>query len=343
MKSNNKITIIAEAGVNHNGKMDLAHQLIDIAAEAGADFVKFQAFNADRLVSKEARKAGYQIKNMDGGEDRQYEMLKNLEIDKAFHQELKDYSEKAGIGFLSSPFDVEGIEMLYDLGLRIFKVPSGEITNLPYLKKLASLDCQVILSTGMANLKEIHEALNILESQELSRDKITVLHCNTDYPTRFEDVNLKAMNTIEEKMDVKVGYSDHTLGIEIPIAAAALGASVIEKHYTLDRTMDGPDHKASLEPEELKKMIESIRNIKKALGTGIKEPSESELKNKDIVRKSIHISRDLDAGHCITEDDLIMLRPGDGISPMEFEKVVGQDLSKRLAKGHKLNYSDIKF
>jgi len=341
MKSNKKITIIAEAGVNHNGQLALARQLVEVAADAGADFVKFQAFKADKLVSKDARKAGYQITNMNDGDDRQYEMLKKLEIDQKFHQELIEFAKEQSIGFLSSPFDVDGIDMLYEMGLRTFKVPSGEITNLPYLQKLAGLDCKIILSTGMATLEEIKKALEILESENLSRDKITVLHCNTDYPTRFEDVNLRAMNTIKEELEVSVGYSDHTPGIEVPIAAAALGADVIEKHYTLDRNMEGPDHKASLEPDELKQMIQSVRNIEKALGNGIKIPSESELKNKEIVRKSIHLAHSLPRGQKIKEEDLIMLRPGDGISPMDMNKVVGKQLLTELPKSHKLKFSDL--
>lgn len=341
MTSNKKITIIAEAGVNHNGQMALARKLVEVAADAGADLVKFQAFKADKLVSKDARKAGYQIKNMNDGDDRQFEMLKKLEIDRKFHEDLMEFANELGIGFLSSPFDVDGIDMLYDLGLRTFKVPSGEITNLPYLQKLAGLDCKVILSTGMATLAEIKEALEILESQNLSREKITVLHCNTDYPTRFEDVNLLAMNTIRSQLGVSVGYSDHTPGIEVPIAATALGADIIEKHFTLDRNMAGPDHKASLEPEELKKMIQSVRNIEKALGNGIKIPSESELKNKNIVRKSIHLAHSLRRGQMIKEEDLIMLRPGDGISPMETEKVIGKQILTDLPKSHKLKFSDL--
>ena len=341
MRDNNKVTIIAEAGVNHNGRFDLAQELIQVAAEAGADFVKFQAFSADRLVSREARKAGYQIKNLNDGNDRQYDMLKKLEIDEAFHKDLKEYAEELNIEFLSSPFDEKGIEMLYELGLRIFKVPSGEITNLPYLELLSGLDCKVILSTGMADLEEIKQALNLLESNKLKRSDITVLHCNTDYPTKFADVNLRAMQTIREELGVSVGYSDHTPGIEVPIAATALGASVIEKHYTLDRTMEGPDHKASLEPGELREMIKSIRNIEQALGSSKKVPSDSELKNRDIVRKSIHLLHEKSGGETLERDDLIMLRPGDGISPMEIDMVIGQKLQENLQKGHKLKYTDL--
>ena len=341
MVKNNHIIIIAEAGVNHNGSMDLAKQLIEVAADSGADYVKFQSFTTDKLVSKEAHKARYQIDNMKGSDDRQYEMLKKLEIDEAFHQQLKSYAEQQDIGFLSSPFDVDGIDMLHELGIRTFKVPSGEITNLPYLEKLASLNCKVILSTGMATLEEIEEALAVLVSQDLKREDITVLHCNTDYPTSFEDVNLRAMNTIGNKLNVSIGYSDHTPGIEVPIAAAAFGATVIEKHYTLDRNLEGPDHKASLEPGELKKMIQSVRNIEKALGSGTKEPSQSELQNKTIVRKSIHIAHSLRQGHKITEEDLIMLRPGDGISPMDVSKVLGKELNKDVPASYKLKYSDL--
>lgn len=341
MKNSSGVTVIAEAGVNHNGNMDTARKLVDAAVVAGADYVKFQAFSADRLVSKEARKAGYQMDNMDSGDNRQYEMLKKLEIDEGFHEDLKNYAEERAIGFLSSPFDEVGIDMLYKLGLRILKVPSGEITNRPYLEKLAGLDCEIILSTGMATLDEIKETLQILESKDLSREDITVLHCNTDYPTRFKDVNLRAMTTIKDKLGVSIGYSDHSVGIEVPIAATALGASVIEKHYTLDRTMEGPDHKASLEPGELRDMVSAIRNVEQALGNSKKVPSESELKNRDIVRKSIHLLQAMDAGETLQKEDLIMLRPGDGISPMQINQVIGRKLKKKLPQGYKLQYTDL--
>ncbi|MDY6994262.1 MAG: N-acetylneuraminate synthase [Pseudomonadota bacterium] len=336
-----QILLIAEAGVNHNGKIELARRLVDVAAEAGADYIKFQTFKADRLVSKEALKASYQEINTSGGDETQFSMLEKLEIDEEFHKEIMAYCEDKGIGFMSSAFDSQGLKMLFRLGLKVFKVPSGEITNLPYLKTLAGFGCPIILSTGMATNEEIQNALAILEKEGASHSNVTVLHCNTDYPTRFEDVNLTAMNSIKKNFGVEVGYSDHTVGIEVPIAAAALGARVIEKHFTLDRGMEGPDHKASLEPEELKAMVQSVRNIERALGSGIKEPSESELKNREVVRKSIHLATDKSMGELLTKDDLIMLRPGDGISPMKIEEVVGRELSKSLKKGHKLEYSDL--
>lgn len=335
------ITIIAEAGVNHNGQMDIARKLIDAAADAGADFVKFQAFKADLLVSREARKADYQIKNIGNEDDRQYNMLKKLEIDETFHRHLMQYCEKRNIGFLSSPFDEQGIDMLYRLGIRTFKVPSGEITNLPYLEKLGALHCRVILSTGMADLSEIKHAIDVLVQFGTEKKQITVLHCNTDYPTKFEDVNLLAMSTIAKELSVESGYSDHTLGIEIPVAAAALGASVIEKHFTLCRNLEGPDHKASLEPSELTSMVHSIRHIEKALGSGVKKPSDSEKKNRDIVRKSVHLAKSLKKGDSVSADDIIMLRPGDGISPMSYKEILGRRLRRDLRKGHKLERSDL--
>jgi len=343
MNKNSKITIIAEAGVNHNGRIVLAKKLIDAAKGGGADFVKFQTFSAEKLVSKQARKAQYQTDNMSDEEMHQFKMLKEMEINEAFHKELITYCNQRNIGFLSSPFDEQSIEMLYNLGLRIFKVPSGEITNLPYLKKLGSLNCSIILSTGMATMREIKAAFKILKEAGTGSEQITVLHCNTDYPTDFPDVNLKAMRTIEEELGVNVGYSDHTRGIEIPVAATAMGATVIEKHITIDINMRGPDHRASMEPDEFKKMVQAVRNVEKALGDGVKKPSESELKNKTVVRKSIHIARDLKEAQKITAEDLIMLRPGDGISPMNIEQVIGMETNKPLNKGHKLKESDLKF
>ncbi len=317
-----KVFIIAEAGVNHNGSLDLAKKMVEAAADAGADAVKFQTFKAEKLVAKMAQKASYQLKTTDASESQQ-EMLKKLEIDKEAHLELLQESRNRGIMFLSTPFDHESIELLDELGLKIFKIPSGEITNLPYLHHIGSLRKQVILSTGMADLGEIEDALDVLTSAGTPLDKITVLHANTMYPTPMEDVNLKAMRTIGFAFGCKVGYSDHTLGIEVPIAAAAIGATVIEKHFTLDRTMKGPDHKASLEPHELAMMVKSIRNIEKALGTGIKKPSPSEMPNMKVARKSIVASRDIKAGEILTEDNLTVKRPGNGISPMEWEKVIG--------------------
>lgn len=316
-----KVFIIAEAGVNHNGDIGLAKKLIDKASEAGADAVKFQSFKAEKLVTKGAKKAEYQEKTTDIKEN-QFQMIKKLELDYEKHRELTDYCKSKNILFLSSPFDLESIDLLDDLGLDIFKIPSGEITNLPYLKKIATLKKKVILSTGMGNLGEIEKALDILRL--LGTQDITVLHCNTEYPTPMEDVNLLAMNTIKDAFKVKVGYSDHTLGIEVPIAAVALGAIVIEKHFTLDKNMEGPDHKASLEPEELKEMVKSIRNIEKALGDGIKTPTKSESKNIDIARKSIVAAKGIAKGEVLTESNITVKRPGDGISPMRWDEVIGR-------------------
>lgn len=335
-----KTLIIAEAGVNHNGSLELAKKLIDVAAEAGVDYVKFQTFKAERLVSKTAKKAAYQVENT-GTTENQFEMLKQLELDKDKHDILIAYSEEKGIKFLSTAFDHDSIDLLIELGIDIFKVPSGEITNLPYLVKLANTGKPIILSTGMTDLGEIEDALNVMIDNGVARDNITVLHCNTEYPTTMCDVNLNAMSTIAQAFQVKVGYSDHTLGIEVPIAAVALGAVCIEKHFTLDRTMAGPDHKASLEPDELKAMVTSIRNIEKALGSAIKQPSDSEKKNKVNARKSIHTAKALTKGHIITVNDLIMKRPGDGISPMELHNLIGRTTSIDLSEEVKIQYKDI--
>lgn len=337
----NKVLIIAEAGVNHNGDLKKAKELIDAAASSGADYVKFQSFKADKLVSPDARKADYQIQNFEEGDSNQFNMLKKLELSDSDHRELMTYCTAQNVAFLSTAFDVEGLDYLNSLGLEIFKVPSGEITNFPYLRKLAKIGKPVILSTGMASLEEIEVALEVLE-RGLDLKDITVLHCNTEYPTPMEDVNLKAMQTIGREFRVKVGYSDHTLGIEVPIAAVALGATVIEKHFTLDRSLPGPDHAASLEPSELKQMVSGIRNIEKALsGDGIKAPSPSEVKNKEIVRKSIHLSQNLAEGQEIKESDLIPLRPADGISPMDWEQVIGKRLNKDMTAMSKLQWSDL--
>ena len=335
--------IIAEAGVNHNGDMELAKKLIDEAASAGADIVKFQTFKAEKLVSRNARKADYQIDNMKGEADtNQFNMLKKLELLQENHQMLIDYCATKNIQFLSTPFDEESVDFLESLGIDIFKIPSGEITNLPYLRKIGSKKKNVIISTGMSNMSEVNHALTILTEAGTPIENIIVLQCNTDYPTAFSDVNLLAMQTMRDTLGVKVGYSDHTPGIEIPIAAVALGAEVIEKHFTLDRNMEGPDHKASLEPAELSAMIKSIRNIEIALGDGIKRPSASESKNIAIARKSIHIQNDLDAGHTITESDLVMKRPGNGISPMKYDEVIGKTTTKALPADHLLSWEDIK-
>lgn len=338
---NTSVLIIAEAGVNHNGKLDTAKQLIDIAAEAGADLVKFQTFKARLVVSRNAQKAKYQKENTTKQRENQYKMLKKLELSDDSHRELIDYCTKKGIGFFSTAFDPEGLDYLNSLGFSQFKVPSGEITNYPYLKRLASFHKPIILSTGMATMGEIENALEVLTSDGLSREEITVLHCNTEYPTPMQDVNLKAMLTIREAFKVPIGYSDHTLGIEVPIAAVALGARVIEKHFTLDRNLPGPDHKASLEPRELKAMVEALRNIEKAMGNGLKQPSQSELPNKSIARKSIHLSASINSGDIIQEKHLIPLRPGDGISPMDWEKVIGRIAAKKLFAGHQLQWTDL--
>ncbi len=316
-----KVFIIAEAGVNHNGSIDLAKKLIDKASEAGADAIKFQSFKAEKLATKNAKKANYQEKTT-GKVENQFEMLKRLELDYKKHKELINYSNSRNIMFLSSPFDLESIELLYNLGLEVFKIPSGEITNLPYLRKIGLLNKKVILSTGMSNLGEIEKALKIL--REYGTTDITVLHCNTEYPTPIKDVNLLAMNTIKDALKVEIGYSDHSLGIEIPLAAAALGATVLEKHFTLDKTMEGPDHKASLEPKEFKEMVRSIRNIKLALGDGIKKVTKSENKNINIARKSIVADKDIKKGEVFTEDNLTVKRPGYGISPMIWDEIIGK-------------------
>ena len=322
-----KTFIIAEAGVNHNGSIEIAKELIDKAKEAGADAVKFQAFKADSLVSKKAEKADYQKLNTSSDES-QYEMIKKLELDVDAHKELLDYCNKKCIKFLSSPFDLDSIDLLNNLGLDVFKIPSGEIINLPYLRKIGKLNKDVILSTGMADLGEIEDALKILTENGTERNKISILHCNTEYPTPFNDVNLRAMLTIKNAFNIKVGYSDHTTGIEVTIAAVAMGAEIIEKHFTLDRNMEGPDHKASLEPGELKSMVDSIRNIEQTLGDGIKRPSPSELKNKPIARKSLVALKRIEKGSLFTEENVGIKRPGNGISPMRWDEVIGKTANK---------------
>ncbi|MCW7462976.1 N-acetylneuraminate synthase [Leptospira limi] len=324
-----KTLIIAEAGVNHNGDINIAKQMIEIAKEAGADIVKFQTFQADAIASAKATRANYQIQNMkeDGS---QLSMLKKLELDHSAHKELISYCGKVGIEFLSTAFDLKSLDLLKSLGITLWKIPSGEITNLPYLRKIGSFKEQIILSTGMSNLAEIENAISVLEKSGTERKNITVLHCNTDYPTPFEDVNLNAMNSIKSAFHVNVGYSDHTAGIEVSIAAVALGASLIEKHFTLDKNMSGPDHKASLEPKELKAMISSIRNIEKSMGNGIKVPSQSETKNITIARKSIIASKDISVGELFSEDNLTTKRPGTGISPMNWDLVIGQPAKRNF-------------
>jgi N,N'-diacetyllegionaminate synthase len=337
-----KVIIIAEAGVNHNGDLNMAKKLIDAAVVAGVDYVKFQTFKADTLVSKEAKKAAYQDKNINDGDDSQYNMLKKLELSHEDHLELISYCNSRNIKFFSTAFAVEGVNYLNSLGLTFFKIPSGEITNYPYLKAIAMCRKPVVMSTGMCNALEIKEAIDVLVKFGVNKDEIIILHCNTEYPTPMKDVNLKAMLTIAEEFGVNIGYSDHTLGIEVPIAAVAMGAKVIEKHFTLDRTLPGPDHVASLEPDELNEMVKAIRNIELAIsGSGEKLPSESESKNTAIARKSIHLNKNLLKGHILTEDDLVTLRPGDGISPMKWENVVGKKMIADKNEFTKLLFSDI--
>jgi N,N'-diacetyllegionaminate synthase len=318
-----KVFIIAEAGVNHNGSIDLAKKLIDAAADAGADAVKFQTFKADRLATKLAHKADYQKSNTSVNES-QYEMLKKLELDEDMHKAIIEHCKQKQIMFLSSAFDKESVDMLNNFGMTIFKIPSGEITNLPYLKHVGGLKKPIILSSGMSDLGDIKNALDVLIECGVSKDQLTVLHATTEYPCPIQEVNISAMQTICANFGVKVGYSDHTNGIEVSIAAVALGACVIEKHFTLDQTMEGPDHKASLEPHEFKSMVRAIRNIEKALGDGIKKPSKSEIKNMAISRKSIVALRVIKSGEIFSAGNLTVKRPGTGISPMELNKIIGQ-------------------
>ncbi|MDL2215352.1 N-acetylneuraminate synthase [Dysgonomonas sp. OttesenSCG-928-M03] len=319
-----KTLIIAEAGVNHNGSLDLAKKLVDAAAEAGVDYVKFQTFNAKKLASKNARKADYQNKNTNDTNDSQQAMLKKLELSHEDHYELIDYCKSKGVRFFSTAFDLDSLDFLQSLNLGLWKVPSGEITNYPYLKKIAQTNDPIILSTGMSDMSDISNAVDVLIKNGAHKDKISVLHCNTEYPTPMADVNLKAMDYIAEELGVKIGYSDHTKGIEIPIAAVALGATIIEKHFTLDRNMEGPDHKASLEPRELKEMVSAIRNVELALGERKKTVTPSEQKNIAIARKSIVAARDIAKGEVFTEENLAVKRPGTGISPMKWEDVIGE-------------------
>ena len=333
----NKVLIIAEAGVNHNGSINLAKKLIDVAAKAGVDYVKFQTFKTENLASKSAPSADYQKKSTS---DSQFDMLKKLELDKGTHEILIDYCKNRGVKFLSTAFDLDSIDLLEELNIPFYKIPSGELTNLPYLEKIAATGKEVIISTGMANLKEIKESVTVFQNAGYSNEKIKVLHCNTEYPTPMEDVNLNAMLTIAQECNVEVGYSDHTLGVEVPIAAVSLGAKVIEKHFTLDKTMQGPDHKASLEPDELVHMVKSIRNIEKALGRAEKEPTASEKKNIAIARKSLHLSNSLKKGDKIKREDLVLLRPGNGISGMRINKIIGKELNKDLSSGTMLSELD---
>jgi N,N'-diacetyllegionaminate synthase len=315
--------IIAEAGVNHNGDPDLARKLIDVAADAGADLVKFQTFSADRLVTRSAAKADYQNRTTDSKES-QYEMLHRLELTTEMHKDLMAHCAVRGIVFLSSGFDIESVDLLVRLGQDRCKIPSGEITNLPYLRHIGRMGKPVILSTGMAEMYEIKAAIDALEKAGTSPKNVTVLHCTTEYPTPAVEVNLRAMLSIQRAFGVEVGYSDHTCGIEVAIAAVAMGATMIEKHFTLDRGLPGPDHQASLEPHELKAMIAAIRNVEQAMGDGIKRPTLSEAKNKPVARKSIVAGRAIRAGEVFSHDNLAAKRPGTGISPMCWDEVVGR-------------------
>lgn len=326
--NNKKVVIIAEAGVNHNGSIDLAYQLVDAAVEAGVDYIKFQTFKAEKLVTQDAPQAEYQTANT-GLADTQLAMLKKLELSEEQHSLLIDYCKQKSIQFFSTGFDIESLEYLKSIGLSLVKVPSGELTNLPYLRTAALLFSEVILSTGMATMQEIKDAIAVFLDQGIAPEKITVLHCTTEYPAPFQDVNLRAMQTIANELHVAIGYSDHTEGIAIPVAATALGAQIIEKHFTLDKTLPGPDHKASLEPHELKQMVQSIRQVEQALlGNGIKEPAPSEIKNIAIARKSIVAKKEIQQGEVFSEDNLTTKRPGTGISPMRWEDVIGQKANR---------------
>jgi len=315
--------IIAEAGVNHNGDLALAKQLIDVAGAAGADWVKFQTFSADRLVTTGAKKADYQAQNT-AADESQFAMLRRLELTRAMHEVLIAHCQLRGIRFFSTAFDTQSVDLLVELGLEAFKIPSGEITNLPYLRHIGRYGKPVILSSGMSTLGDVEAALEALEHAGTPRSCTTVLHCNTEYPTPMADVNLRAMRAIHDAFGVAVGYSDHTLGIEVPIAAVALGATVIEKHFTMDRRLPGPDHKASLEPDELKAMVRAIRNVELAMGDGIKRPSQSELKNRPIGRKSIVAARSIASGEIFSAENLTTKRPGTGISPMRWDELLGK-------------------
>lgn len=316
--------IIAEAGVNHNGSIELAKQLVDKAVETGVDYIKFQTFKTEKLVAKSAQMASYQKKNIGTDDNSQFAMLKKLELSPSQHEELMTYCKEKGIKFFSTAFDLDSIDYLHSLNLGLWKIPSGEITNYPYIKKIAQYGEPVIVSTGMCEMRDIENAVATLLKWGTKKEDIIILHCNTEYPTPYQDVNLKAMDAIRERFGVEVGYSDHTKGIEVPIAAVALGATVIEKHFTLDRNMEGPDHKASLEPDELKAMVSAIRNIEQAIGDGIKKVTDSEKGNIAVARKSIVAARDIKSGELFTEENLTVKRPGTGISPMRWEEVIGQ-------------------
>ncbi len=322
--------IIAEAGVNHNGNYEMALRMVDEAKRAGADYVKFQTAKPELVISTFAPKAEYQKETTGDGES-QLEMCKAIHLPLTDYKPLKDYCDKVGIGFMSTPFDLVSIDVLEPLNMDYYKIPSGEITNLPYLRKIAAKGRPVIMSTGMSELPEIEAAMKVLENGGLKREQIILLHCNTQYPTPMADVNLRAMLDIRDSLRVRVGYSDHTQGIEVPIAAVAMGAEVIEKHFTLDKTLPGPDHKASLEPQELKAMVDAIRNIEQALGDGHKHVSDSERPNIIVARKSIVAARDIKKGEILTEDNITVKRPGNGVSPMLWDEVIGTAAKRDFA------------
>lgn len=329
----NNVIIIAEAGVNHNGSIDLAKKLIDAAVNAGVDFVKFQTFKSESLVSKSAKKASYQIENTNDTSESQLQMLKKLELTREQHYEIVSYCKEKNISFFSTAFDIESLEFLKELGLSMVKIPSGEITNLPYLRKAAELFSEIIISTGMSTMIDIEQAVNVFLKAGHNQNNISIMHCNTEYPTDMKDVNLLAMNTIQLKFNTKVGYSDHTLGTEVPIAAVALGAKIIEKHFTLDRNLPGPDQLASLEPNELKFMVDSIRNIELAIsGSGEKLPSKSETKNIEIARKSIVAKTNILKGEVFSEKNITTKRPGNGLSPMQWDNVIGKIANKNFSE-----------
>lgn len=324
------VIIIAEAGVNHNGDIDMALRLVDAAAEAGADFVKFQTFSAERLATRNAEKAGYQLANTDAAES-QFDMLRRLELSPAAHDRIISRCRERGIGFFSTGFDIESLDFLAKLELPMVKVPSGEITNLPYLRHIAAMKLPVLLSTGMATLDEVGQAVAVLENGGVARDSITALHCTSDYPAAMQDVNLRAMQTLEKELGVAIGYSDHTLGIEIAVAAVALGATVIEKHFTLDTSLPGPDHRASLEPAQLTAMVAAIRNLEVAMGDGIKRPCAAEEATRRVARKSLVAARPITKGTPLSAADIAVKRPGTGISPMQMDSVLGRPAPRDFA------------
>ena len=328
MTDASKVIIIAEAGVNHNGDLELAKKLIDVAADARVDFVKFQTFKADKIATQSAEKAEYQ-KNATGTTESQYEMLKKLELTDAMHHELFEYCQKSSIQFLSTGFDIESVDFLLSLGQKLIKVPSGEITNLPYLRHIGSHQLPVILSTGMSTMGEVGDALAVLTAAGLTKEMITVLHCTTEYPTPMEKVNLRAMQSIQDTFGVAVGYSDHTIGIGVSVAAVALGATVIEKHFTLDKNLSGPDHKASLNPEELHALVIGIRNLETALGSSTKSPTAGELSNRSAARKSIVASRTIQVGDVFSENNVTTKRPGTGLSPMNWDRLIGSQATRK--------------